>query len=150
MAFQVDWLKRLLRWIGNRSILPARRTLVTRYIISKSQRWKEGGFRLKPAAFLPRRNPEGRWELSVFKINDLTDREIWDLAREHVLPRGRSLHGRGDLTDTAVRATKVLHIEFDNSPPRHGNILSWPDEIDDQLALAQELAEQARHVPPSG
>ncbi len=59
---------------------------------------------------------------------------------------GRKLHGRADfrLKDLDQR---VLRIELDETPPRHGNVVGWPQEKDDQLALAQNLAELARAFP---
>lgn len=149
MAFLQGLLKRWLpfsRSGRSRPDLP-----VSRFIINRNQRRREGGFRLKPVAFLPRESPKGRTELSVFRIDGLKAGEIWNLARRHILPAGRNLHGRADLTAHQVETTEpALRLEMDEVPPRHGNVVSWPAERDEQLALAQELAERARHVEPPG
>lgn len=85
----------------------------------------------------------------MFRIDGLKAREIWDIARKHVLPAGRNLHGRADLTPGRIEATEPpLELVMDESPPRHGNVIQWPAEKDEQLALAQELAERAKHVEP--
>lgn len=88
-------------------------------------------------------------ELSVFRIDGLKSAAIWDLARKHVLPAGRNLHGRADLTRGQIETTEPpLELVMDESPPRHGNVIRWPAEKDEQLALAQELAARATHVEP--
>ncbi len=47
-----------------------------------------------------------------------------------------------------VDATGPLRVDFDEPPPRHANVLGWPRERDQQLALAQSLATAARSVAP--
>lgn len=149
MDFLADWRKRFRHWYAERSRQHQPDFRVARYITSKRLRWKEGGFALKPAAFLPAMSGAGRLELSVFRTDGLSEGEIWALAVRHVVPLGRSLHGRGDLHARQVALTHPpLSLDMDEAPPRHGNILDWPTDIDEQLALAQELAELAQHHPP--
>ena len=94
---------------------------------------------VKPAAFLPA--PDGT--TSVFRIQELSEPEVWRLGDQYVArPRGRRLHGRGDLKHTNVTATG-LRVEPDNSPPRHAAIVGWPDEKDAQMSVAQQLASTA-------
>ena len=149
MASLRDSLRRWLR--SSRSgVRPTPSDLpVTRFIFNQNQRRKEGGFRLKPVAFLPRASPNGRLQLSVFRIDGLEHSQIWDLARTYVLPTGRNLHGRADLLRTEIESTEpALQLVMDEAPPRHGNVIRWPADKDEQLALAQELAECATHVEP--
>jgi hypothetical protein len=95
------------------------------------------------------RDVRGRLELSVFRIDGLKTPEIWALAHEHVVRPGRNVHGRADLTARQIATTRPpLRLALDESPPRHGNVIDWPRDKDEQLALAQELAARATHVEP--
>ena len=87
-------------------------------------------------------------ELSVFRVDGLSEEEIWTHARRYALPPGRNIHGRADLADKAIAASGPLRVDYDDSPPRHANVVGWPKEKDEQLALAQDLASAARAVPP--
>ena len=44
---------------------------------------------------------------------------------------------------TTVRETG-LTIDPDNDPPRHANILGWPEEKSEQKLIALELSESAK------
>lgn len=86
-----------------------------------------------------------RRELSVFCVDGLTPPE----ARAHV-----AQHGRTDvqLYMWAEVRTGVVHhvqlaIEYDSTPPRHANIVGWPDDRDQELSKRQELAESAVVYP---
>lgn len=147
MRFLPDWLT---PWRRSGARTPAHDDMiVTRFIVSSRMRRKDGGFQLKVAAFLPRAADSGRLELSVFRIGELKDDGVWALARKHVVPPGRNVHGRGDLTRSSIETTTpALQLAMDEKPPRHGNVINWPDEMDDRLALAQELVDRAIHVAP--
>ena len=55
------------------------------------------------------------------------------------MPTQKTLHGRADIQlDSFLDAD--LQIEPDNEPPRHANIIGWPDEKEKQKSIAQELA----------
>lgn len=124
--------------------LPLTRFAFTRKWISKA----DGGFRLKYHAFMPRSAHGRPLELSVFRVDGLTEPQIWEHGRQHALPPGRNFHGRGDMTLGEVDATGPLRVDFDEPPPRHANVVGWPKERDQQLAVAQSLARAARPVPP--
>jgi hypothetical protein len=144
MRFLPGWLT---RWLpsGARSSTDSEDLVVSRFIISRTLRLKGGGFRLKTAAFMPRAL-DLRPELSVFRINGLSAGGIWNLAQKHVVPKDRNVHGRADLTELDIETTAPpLKLEMDETPPRHGNIVDWPNAKDEQLALAQELAARASH-----
>lgn len=92
---------------------------------------------MKPRAFLPL---DG--ETSVFRTQDVSEPEIWQLAVVHVEPtRGRCL-ARGDLTAALVYGVG-LEVMPDDEIERHAVINGWPAEKDEQLTLAQELAASA-------
>lgn len=89
MSFRMDWLKRFLPWWGRSQGDGNGVGVVTRFITSRTLRWNNAdGFRLKPTAFLPKRSSAGRWELSVFWIDDLSEVDVWGLAWSHVVPPG--------------------------------------------------------------
>lgn len=82
---------------------------------------------------------------SVFQTNELVEGEIWDIGEAHVArPQGKTLHGRGDILAIEVEKTNRLKIDYDNIPPRHANIIGWPDDKGEQKLLAQELAAEAK------
>ena len=124
--------------------LPLSRFAFTKRWISKAG----GGFRLKYHAFMPRSAHGRPLELSVFRVDGLTEAQIWEHGRRHVLPAGRNFHGRGDVTLEVVDAAGPLRLELNEPPPRHANVVGWPKERDQQLALAQSLASAAQSVPP--
>ena len=85
----------------------------------------------------------------MFRIDNLGKAQIWQLAQSYVVPEGRNIHGRADLTFVDIERTdSPLWIDLDDVPPRHGNVLGWPEDKDEQLGVAQELALRAQHHPP--
>lgn len=96
---------------------------------------------VKPEAFVP----HPHIELSVSCTHDLNEEDVWALGTTAMLARSdnRNLHGRGDLLAGHVYAQK-LTLDRDDDPPKHANILGWPEEGGDaQLMKATELASQA-------
>jgi len=144
-------LKRLVAWFAGSSgegpsgdgDLP-----LTRLAFSK--RWlitTGDGLRFRPIAFMPYLPARQDPELSVFRIGDLTDREVWGHVRKHARRPGSNLHGRADFQLAELDAG-VLKLVLDDTPPRHGNVVGWPEDKDGQLALAQDLAAVARASRP--
>ena len=85
--------------------------------------------------------------LSVYQITGLGDDEIWTLGRnvlqEHPQPR---LYGRADVRVGAVHDQKLKAIR-DDDPPRHVNVVGWPNYADGKdlmKSLAQQLANSAK------
>lgn len=99
---------------------------------------------MKHGAFLPSPNPEASvLEVSVFRIFGLSDAEIWHIGDAGLRPPGRStLYARGDLTVNSVERNQ-LQVAPDDVPPRHANIIGWPDEKSEQKLRAIELAANA-------
>lgn len=127
-----------------RDAIPLSRFAFSRKWVSRA----DGKFRLKYQAFMPRSAHGRPLELSVFRVDGLSEEEIWTHARRYALPPGRNIHGRADVADKAIAASGRLQVDYDDSPPRHANVVGWPKERDEQLALAQDLASAARAVPP--
>jgi hypothetical protein len=97
--------------------------------------------RVSARAFLPGRDNT----TSVFRVDDLTDDQIWQLADEHVteIPGGRPVVGTGTLLAETVTEAG-LRVDPDNDPPRHAVIVDWPDDKSDRKLRALKLASAAR------
>lgn len=114
--------------------------VIARYITS--QRWYSRQKDIvKPQAFMPPPN----LKLSVFRIDNLSEPEIWKIGIKKVINKMNkptNLHGRAD-----IQALKIfdsnLQIEPDNTPPRHANIIGWPELKEKRISIAQELAAKA-------
>lgn len=104
---------------------------LTRFL-TQSDHFSREQKRVKERAFLPA--PD--LSLSVFRINNLSEDEIWELCER--LPK----YGRGDFPTSLVLSIG-LRAEPDNDPPRHVNIVGWPPEKSAQKSLAQLLAAEA-------
>ncbi len=79
-------------------------------------------------------------EISVFRIDGLTEDEIWKIWENTVnRSSNRTLHGRAEITALAVE-TQDLQVVPDKKPHRHANIIGWPAEKSKRLQIAQELA----------
>lgn len=96
--------------------------------------------RAKPRAFEP--SPKTR-QTSVFCLGGLSDSEAWDLGDRFVAGvRNKPVLARATVTVSAVE-TVGLHADFDNDPPRHANIVGWPESKHETKSRAQELAAEA-------
>ena len=113
---------------------------LTRYILSRNHYSPENQT-VKYGAFLPRHNSESSvWEVSVFRITHLPDKEIWLIGEREVAQKSRrTLRARADLSVSNVQ-TKKLTVALDNNPPEHANITGWPVEQSEQKLIAIELA----------
>ena len=114
--------------------------MLSRYLLSRSL-FSPQKKRVKSSAFLP--PPD--LKLSVFRVNGLTKKEIWELGEREVVQKqstSKTLYGRAD-----VKASKVwdvnLRIDPNDIPPRHADLIGWPEEKSARKLIALELAEQA-------
>jgi hypothetical protein len=95
--------------------------------------------RVKVSAFMPNRERE----LSVFRIQDLPEEQIWEIGQRYVSePQSKTLYARGDVLASVVTENN-LTIDPDDHPPRHANVLGWPEDKSAQKLIATELANQA-------
>ena len=79
-------------------------------------------------------------ELSVFRVQGISEEQIWTIGQNYVSePQGRTLYGRGDVSASVVVESKLTIIPDDN-PPRHANIVGWPEDKSAQKLIALELA----------
>jgi hypothetical protein len=77
--------------------------------------------------------------LSVFKISGLHEDEIWKIGGSL---RIQTLLGRADISDFFIKRIG-LEIESDDIPPRHANIVGWPEESSAVKLKAVELAQKS-------
>ena len=112
---------------------------LARYLFSRNH-YSSVNERVKHQAFMPKYdNPE----VSVFRIDGLTDVKIWQIG-ENIAQESRrpSLKGRADIMTLVVQKCNLI-VNSNNNPPRHANITEWPDDKSKRLQIAMELAEQA-------
>lgn len=112
---------------------------VSRYLLSSSD-FATNKLRVKARALEP--SPIDQ-STSVFRVNGLTENEIWDMGtREVADPRGRRIHARADFTVSHVLNLNLSVIPSE-PPERHALISGWSNEKHSRMAKAQELAAQA-------
>jgi len=99
---------------------------------------------VKPQAFMPPLD----LRLSVFRIDGLQLEEIWEIGQKKVMDamhQLKVLYGIADVKVSKVQENN-LKVDPDNRPPRHANIIGWPEEKEKQKIIAQELAAEAKLV----
>jgi hypothetical protein len=123
---------------------------IARFLLA-SDHFSSVARRVKPSAFLP----DPYVKLSVFLVAGLSHPDVWEIGLRHVAgPQGKALYGHAELT-IAVPTSLDLRVEVDNMPPRHANIVGWPEGPGGKpkrKLLAARLAERAvlRLRDPSG
>ena len=98
---------------------------------------------VKPKLFEPNR----ALELSVFRVDGLGLTEIQEIGTDVVtaIPSARRLHGWGEISESAV-LDAGLRVDYDDDPPRHANVLDWPDEASERKLIQLILASHARAI----
>ncbi len=114
---------------------------ISRYILSKNDFTKN---RIKYSAFIP----YPHLELSIYRIDSLTEAEIWNIGQVEVAnKRGKPLLARGDVTVAQVGEVSGLEVTPDTDPESHylhANIINWPKMKSEQKLRAVELADRAQ------
>ena len=125
--------------------VPERGEVLSRFIFSKSHfNLNPRQNRVKSDAFLPSRDS---LETSVFRTVELDRAEIRRIGDMVGEPSGRTLRAWGDVLADVVFDVG-LDVRPDNIPERHAAIIGWPEQKDEQISLAQRLAEAATlHLP---
>ncbi len=111
-----------------------------RYLTHKNH-FKPGKKEVRFNAFMP---PIDK-NLSVYRIDGLKQSEIWVIGQENVISKNGHLYGLADIKALKVEKQK-LKINPDNIPPRHANIIGWPENPAEQMSIAYELAAEATLV----
>ena len=114
---------------------------LARYLIEKTSFVRTQN-RVKFKVFMP-----FHLAVSVFRTGGLSDSDIWEIGQEEVAgPRNKTLYGRAEVLGSHVEQVAVqspLQVVIDEPPPRHANIVGWPDEQSTQQLIAIKLAEMA-------
>jgi hypothetical protein len=107
---------------------------LARYLTSRGQYSSNG---VKQAAFIPNRNGE----TSVFRHGAQPREALWRIADDYVIV-DQTLHGAAIVRARYIRAAQ-LEVEASEPPPRHADIVGWPQAgADPELVKARrkELA----------
>lgn len=96
------------------------------------------GKKLSKCKSLFRPNKNG--VMSVSRLEDLDCREILELGLDFAQRQTNCppIFGWFEFKEDAVSEAK-LKIDYDDNPPRHANIYSWPKETSDKLLAKNEL-----------
>lgn len=143
MKYLKRFLTILIDYFLNKGSVPKEingQEAIARYITSKRWYSREKNV-VKPQAFMP----PSDLRLSVFRIDNLSEPEIWKIGFKQVISKmnqPRNLHGRADIQALNILKNN-LQIDPDNTPPRHASIIGWPELKEEQKSIAQELAAKA-------
>jgi hypothetical protein len=110
---------------------------LSRYLFSKNN-FSQAKHIVRYTAFMP--PPDKR--LSVFRTLDLPEATVWAIGDDVGRQRNKTLLGRGDIKAVAVHEVG-LAIDPNDVPPRHANIIGWPDDDSAIKLTAIELAQRA-------
>ena len=119
---------------------------ISRYLF-QSNHYSAFNGRVKYSAFLP--TPNG--ETSVFRIENLTEDEIWEIGKTEVADRrNKALKARGDVIASSIYKEDLgLEPEI-SSHPLHANIINWPTVKSEKILIAKKIAESAElHLNPN-
>ncbi|MDR4495980.1 MAG: hypothetical protein R3B74_16500, partial [Nitrospirales bacterium] len=104
---------------------------------------------VKPDAFIPHPWPD----LSVTRHLQLSEPELWNIAKIVAKQTEKTLYGRVDVRalDFERQTLRVVSTPVLENP-NHASVSGWPVEKSAQKAIAQEITQaagQARKAPPT-
>lgn len=115
---------------------------LTRFVVEKNKMTQT---RVKAKLFEPYQG-----KVSVFQTETWPRERIEDCGVTVASERGKELQGWAILAthDVPERPdlSSSLTVDYDDNPPGHANIASWPSEPDDILDWQEELANHSRPV----
>ncbi len=120
--------------------------MTARFVVAKRHVNKQISA-LRAEAFVPHPYEE----LSVTRLIEMTDEEIWAVGRQVAAARtpSRTLRGRGDVL-AATYIGQNLEVVADPVArnPNHANVTGWPSADDEaaQFMIAKEIAAVAKFV----
>jgi hypothetical protein len=94
---------------------------------------------LRHTMFMPNKK---NGETSVFRISEIPEEQIWNIAVDIAKKKIKQLFGRADILASKV-FSKELQVVPKEPPPKHANIIVWPDDPSLTISIAQELADEA-------
>jgi hypothetical protein len=104
--------------------------------------------RVKHQAYMPHPYEE----LSITRIQNLTEETIWNAGQAVAAKQKRTLYGRGDVNNSAVIGVGLSTVP-DEPPVGHANIVGWPPltgvkkaDKDEQKIRALQIAAKAHLV----
>ncbi|HLA11413.1 MAG TPA: hypothetical protein VJ023_12575 [Pyrinomonadaceae bacterium] len=113
---------------------------LTRYIFS-NRYFSRQPPRVKTEAYMP-----SYGAVSVFRIDALGQAAIWEIGSDLGRKRERTLYARGDTKAHDARELG-LDIRPDEPPPRHANLIGWPEnDKPRQKVIALQIAAAATLV----
>jgi hypothetical protein len=109
--------------------------------LTQSNHYNRPSDRVTERAFLPAPDKT----TSVFRVDGLSEAQIWQLADTHIvnIPDGRPVYGTGTIRAQVVEDVG-LRLDPDDDPPRHAAIVGWSEDKHDWKSRAQRLAASAR------
>lgn len=132
-----DYFHRIYSRVESSPVIPSEN--IARFVMS-SNYYSVSKRIVKPGAFLPK---DSERQISVYRIYNLTEYEIWKIGEEKVAKPGRrNLYGRADII-AKIALDQGLRIVPDNRRDRHANVTDGPEEKSKRLQIAQELAKKA-------
>ena len=90
--------------------------------------------------------PNNSGKTSVCRISGITDVQIWEIGLEVARMRGKSLLGRADIRVFNILSKSLVVVPTDPPPIRHADIVGWPEDKDQRISIAQELAADANPI----
>lgn len=115
---------------------------LARFVVVR--KWVRSEGTLKPDAFMP----PADLQLSVTRHARLSIKELWARGRDVAAHRGKTLHGRADLSVVSVRTAGLDTVEWPlPENPEHAHVVGWPVDKPTQKSKAQLLAAHAQFVP---
>ncbi len=119
--------------------------ILTRFIFS-SKHFARGNQTVKFRVFMPpqvsKEPPTYSPNLSVYRISEISDSEVWEIGQEHVQTEGRLIKARTDILAGDVYKNNLRVVPDTQPHERHANITPFPA---DKLTC-QRIATKLAHV----
>jgi len=110
--------------------------LIGRHITQKSY-FRPSDGTVKHNAFMPNKNGE----TSVYRINGLTNQEIWAIGDRFVgAVIGKPILGHAEILADSILSKNLSIISKPKPHPLHADIMNWPESPSEKKSLAQKLA----------
>lgn len=113
--------------------------IIARFIFS-SRHFVIGTGRVKYGAYQPARNGEA----SVYRVNQLSMNEVWEIGKEYVESEQRKIRACAKTIATNITRHDLKITPDTKVHIRHANIVAWPQEKDEIKMLAIEIANSSK------
>ena len=110
--------------------------ILSRYILNK--RVIKANNDIRHNLFMPYKEDNST---SVFRVVNLSETDIWNIGNVNVAePQDKQLIARADIEVSNIEPIGDLIVKSAEPPERHAIITNWPNQREDQIELAKELA----------